>query len=97
MPAIQVALLALFTADAAAHVWYNWGLLLPAFGAGLLGGAVYVNAFTLINLEIEPNLREFSLAAASLAGERVGTGCSALMDAGVVLFGPWVLWSSCIR
>jgi hypothetical protein len=36
-------------------------------GAGLLGGAVYVNAFTLLSREVEPRLREFSLAAASLA------------------------------
>ena len=35
--------------------------------AGLLGGAVYVNAFTLLAKEVEPSLREFSLAAASLA------------------------------
>lgn len=35
--------------------------------AGLLGGAVYVNAFTLLSREVEPRLREFSLAAASLA------------------------------
>lgn len=34
---------------------------------GLLGGAVYVNAFTLLSREVEPCLREFSLAAASLA------------------------------
>ncbi len=35
--------------------------------AGLLGGAVYVNAFTLLAKEVEPSLREFSLSAASLA------------------------------
>ena len=34
---------------------------------GLLGGAVYVNAFTLLAKEVEPSLREFSLSAASLA------------------------------
>ncbi len=34
---------------------------------GLLGGAVYVNAFTLLSREVQPCLQEFSLAAASLA------------------------------
>ena len=35
--------------------------------AGLLGGAVYVNAFTLLAKEVEPSLREFSMSTASLA------------------------------
>lgn len=39
--------------------------------AGLLGGAVYVNAFTLISRQVEPLRREFSLAAASL-GDSLG-------------------------
>lgn len=39
--------------------------------AGLLGGAVYVNAFTLISKNIDPRYREFSLAAASL-GDSLG-------------------------
>ena len=39
--------------------------------AGLLGGAVYVNAFTLISRHVDPLLREFSLAAASL-GDSLG-------------------------
>ena len=33
--------------------------------AGLLGGAVYVNAFTLLSQEIEPEYREFSLVGPS--------------------------------
>lgn len=39
--------------------------------AGLLGGAVYVNAFTLISRHVDPLRREFSLAAASL-GDSLG-------------------------
>ena len=38
---------------------------------GLLGGAVYVNAFTLISKSIDPRYKEFSLAAASL-GDSLG-------------------------
>lgn len=39
--------------------------------AGLLGGAVYVNAFTLISKDVDPRYREFSLSAASL-GDSLG-------------------------
>lgn len=67
MPAAQIALLIAFLVVAATHVWYDWGLLGASFGAGLLGGAVYVNAFTLIAREVEPQFREFSLGAASVA------------------------------
>lgn len=35
--------------------------------AGLLGGAVYVNAFTLICSEVAPARQEFALSAASVA------------------------------
>ena len=38
---------------------------------GLLGGAVYVNAFTLISRDVDPWRREFSLGAASL-GDSLG-------------------------
>ncbi|EIE19722.1 hypothetical protein COCSUDRAFT_54594 [Coccomyxa subellipsoidea C-169] len=67
MPALQMGLLFFFVAVAILHFWYNWWLLAPCFVTGLLGGAVYVNAFTLLSREVEPRLREFSLAAASLA------------------------------
>ncbi|KAK9918138.1 hypothetical protein WJX75_001533 [Coccomyxa subellipsoidea] len=67
MPALQMGLLFFFVAVAILHFWYNWWLLVPCFVTGLLGGAVYVNAFTLLSREVEPRLREFSLAAASLA------------------------------
>ncbi len=67
MPALQCLLLAFFVADAAVHWWYDWGLLGLCFLAGLLGGATYVNAFTLLSKEVAPELREFSLAAACVA------------------------------
>ena len=37
-----------------------------------MGGAVYVNSFTLVAREVEPSLQEFALAATSV-GESVGT------------------------
>ncbi|PRW51162.1 Batten s disease Cln3 isoform A [Chlorella sorokiniana] len=67
MPIMQVGWLVFFLLDAVHHWWYNYGLLLPCFMTGLLGGAVYVNAFTLISKEVPPQYREFSLGAASLA------------------------------
>lgn len=65
MPAMQMGLLLFFGADALTQFWYNWGLLVPAFVVGLLGGAVYVNVFTLISVEIPLQRREFALSAAS--------------------------------
>ncbi len=67
MPVLQCALLGFFYADAAYQFWNGWSLLLPAFVVGLLGGAVYVNAFTLIDREVEPAFREFALTTASVA------------------------------
>ena len=67
MPIVQVGLLGMFLAVAVYHFWYDWSLLVPCFIAGLLGGAVYVNSFTLIAKEVEPQYREFSLGAASVA------------------------------
>ena len=54
-------------ADAYLQFLYSNVLLLPCFCTGLLGGLVYVNAFTLIAKEVPPRHKEFSLAAASLA------------------------------
>ncbi len=39
---------------------------------GLLGGAVYVNSFTLVAREVDGSLQEFALAATSV-GESIGT------------------------
>lgn len=52
--------------------------------AGLLGGAVYVNAFTLIAREVEPQYREFSLAAVSVADS---AGIAAADVAGILIQG----------
>lgn len=46
---------------------------MPCFCTGLLGGLVYVNAFTLISREVEAQFKEFSLGAASVAG--ISGGC----------------------
>lgn len=75
MPGLQCLLLAFFTIDAVTHTWYNWGLLSLCFLAGLLGGAVYVNSFTLLSKEVEPGLREFSLSAACVA-DSLGIACA---------------------
>ncbi|EEY56866.1 uncharacterized protein PITG_10393 [Phytophthora infestans T30-4] len=71
MPALQVLLLVFFTFVAATHFWYNWGLLSLCFVAGLLGGAVYVNAFTLLSRETPSSHVELALSAASV-GDTVG-------------------------
>jgi hypothetical protein len=84
MPAMQVGMLAFFLANAVEKWWYNWSLLAPCFFTGLLGGAVYVNAFTLISREVEPRLREFSLAAASVAD---GLGVALADVSGVLIQG----------
>ena len=68
MPVLQIFFLFFFWSDAAWMFWYDWSLLIPCFITGLLGGAVYVGVFTLINVEIPKGpLREFSLSAASVA------------------------------
>jgi battenin len=67
MPVLQCLLLVFFSVDAVLHVWWNWSLLILCFLAGLLGGAVYVNSFTLMSREVEPSLKEFSLSAACVA------------------------------
>jgi hypothetical protein len=67
MPAAQAGLLAFFISVAATRWWYNWGLLVPCFICGLLGGGVYVNAFTLLARHEPATTRELSLGAASVA------------------------------
>ncbi|RLN90971.1 hypothetical protein BBJ28_00015742 [Nothophytophthora sp. Chile5] len=71
MPALQTVLLVFFTLVAATHFWYNWGLLLLCFVVGLLGGGVYVNAYTLLSKEIPPSHVELALVAVSV-GDTVG-------------------------
>lgn len=75
MPGMQCLLLVFFSIDAVTHAWYGWSLLLLCFLAGLLGGAVYVNSFTLLTKEVDPALKEFSLSAACVA-DSLGIACA---------------------
>mmetsp|Transcript_25528 Transcript_25528/g.37454 ORF Transcript_25528/g.37454 Transcript_25528/m.37454 type:complete len:502 (+) Transcript_25528:253-1758(+) len=67
MPFLQCVNLIFFYAVATTHFWYNYTLLIPCFYVGLLGGAVYVNGFTRINLDLPVETREFALSSASVA------------------------------
>lgn len=84
MPAMQVVFLLFFGCVAVYQILYNWGLLLPCFCTGLLGGAVYVNAFTLISRDVASEYKEFSLAAASVSDS---IGVAAADVAGILLQG----------
>lgn len=90
MPILQVFFLVFFTIVSMYHVWYNWVLLLPAFGTGLLGGFTYVNAFIRISQDIAPNYREFSLAAASVA-DSIGVAVADIV--GIMLQGCLYKWN----
>ena len=70
MPILQCIMLIFFSAVAMMPnaTWvYNWWLVAPCFFTGLLGGAVYVNAFTQIAVKTPPRLKELAIATASLA------------------------------
>lgn len=67
MPMLQTCLLVFFTIVSITHFWYNWSLLVFCFAAGLLGGGVYVNAFTLLSKEVPASHVEFALSAASVS------------------------------
>jgi battenin len=83
MAAAQVGLLAFFAAEAlfgggggkessnnsfVADLFYGWApLMTGCFGAGLLGGGVYVGAFSLIAVETPSDGRAFALGSASVA------------------------------
>lgn len=71
MPALQTLLLAFFIAVSALHFWYNWSLLVLCLAAGLLGGGVYVNAYTLLSRETPASHVELALAAVSV-GDTAG-------------------------
>eukprot|EP00644_Phytophthora_capsici_P001720 jgi/Phyca11/107627/e_gw1.14.602.1 len=71
MPVLQVVLLGFFTVVAATHFWYNWSLLFVCFVVGLLGGGVYVNAYTLLSKEVPPTHMELALSAVSV-GDTLG-------------------------
>jgi battenin len=68
MPAAQLGFLLFFILNTVTKFWWNWGLLLPCFVTGLLGGSVYVQGFSAIERDVlVPSHREFALAAASVA------------------------------
>eukprot|EP00565_Helicotheca_tamesis_P003832 CAMPEP_0185725200 /NCGR_PEP_ID=MMETSP1171-20130828/1498_1 /TAXON_ID=374046 /ORGANISM="Helicotheca tamensis, Strain CCMP826" /LENGTH=514 /DNA_ID=CAMNT_0028393251 /DNA_START=191 /DNA_END=1735 /DNA_ORIENTATION=- len=67
MPILQCINLVFFYLVATTHFWYNYTLLFPCFYVGLLGGAVYVNGYTRINMDLPLEIREFALSSASVA------------------------------
>ncbi|KAL7519812.1 hypothetical protein ACHAWX_004565 [Stephanocyclus meneghinianus] len=67
MPMLQVGNLVFFLLNSVHHFWYNYSLLLPCFFAGLLGGGVYVQAYSRLNLDFPVDLREFAIASAGVA------------------------------
>nr|CCA15854.1 cln3like protein putative [Albugo laibachii Nc14] len=71
LASLQVLLLAFFISVAIWHIWYNWSLLCFTFMAGILGGSVYVNAYTLLATQIRPDWVEFALSATSI-GDTLG-------------------------
>ena len=75
MPTCQVGILIFFTLDAFYMWWYDWSLLILCFIVGLFGGGVYVGGFALVAETVDPNLKEFSLSAASL-GSDIGVAFS---------------------
>lgn len=77
--ALQVALLILFAADAAAQLWVGYTLGAPALLVGLVGGLLYVQTFLAVDRELPAHKREAALAtctcgdtAGVLAGELTG-------------------------
>eukprot|EP00879_Flechtneria_rotunda_P025058 GHRR01026595.1.p2 GENE.GHRR01026595.1~~GHRR01026595.1.p2 ORF type:complete len:101 (-),score=13.70 GHRR01026595.1:423-725(-) len=89
MPGLQCLLLIWFSVNAVAHWWWGWSLLILCLVAGLLGGAVYVNSFTLLCKEVEPHMKEFSLSAACVA-DSLGIACADL--AAIMLQGCLFRW-----
>ena len=67
MPVLQTLNLVVFYFIATYHFWYNYSLLFACFYVGLLGGSVYVHAYTRICKDLPVAVREFALATASVA------------------------------
>ncbi|GMH67532.1 hypothetical protein TrLO_g1657 [Triparma laevis f. longispina] len=67
MPVIQCCMLVLFYLIAVYQFLYSNVLLLGCFFVGLLGGAVYVNAFNRISKDVEKENVELALSTASVA------------------------------
>ena len=62
----QVALLALFVADAATQWWVGPGLVLPALCVGLLGGTNYIQSMLAIDRGL-PTARDREIALATIS------------------------------
>eukprot|EP00518_Triparma_eleuthera_P009160 CAMPEP_0182466284 /NCGR_PEP_ID=MMETSP1319-20130603/11682_1 /TAXON_ID=172717 /ORGANISM="Bolidomonas pacifica, Strain RCC208" /LENGTH=426 /DNA_ID=CAMNT_0024666247 /DNA_START=210 /DNA_END=1487 /DNA_ORIENTATION=+ len=68
MPVVQCFMLVFFYLVASYQIMYDAAFLLVlCFFVGLLGGAVYVNAFNIISREVEEGKVELALATASVA------------------------------
>ncbi|GAB5369972.1 hypothetical protein AAMO2058_001452100 [Amorphochlora amoebiformis] len=81
MSIFQCVVLIFFVLDAQHKFWYDYSLLSMAFCTGLLGGAVYVNAFRLIAAGVPPRLKEIAMTAGAVSsdfgtnlGEALGIG-----------------------
>ena len=67
MPILQVVNLYFFWLDSLHHFWYSYVLMLPCFFAGLLGGSVYVQGFSRVNMDMPMELKEFAIASVGVA------------------------------
>ena len=67
MPFLQVVNLYFFCLNSIHHFWYDYTILVLCFFAGLLGGGVYVQGFSRVNLDMPAELKEFALASVSVA------------------------------
>lgn len=78
MPVLQWLNLAVLAGQSLFH-WSRtiWPVLAIVLWEGLLGGAVYVNGFRLLRVQTRPELREFSLGAASVA-DTIGIVCASV-------------------
>ena len=60
----------------------SWVMLVFSLWVGMLGGTLYVKAFSLIRRQAAPRLREFSLGVASVA-DTTGIVVSTLVSTGL--------------
>ncbi len=84
MPLGQTIMLVVFIVQSCTQfIGSSWIMFALVLFEGLLGGAVYVNAFRKIRAESPPHLREFYLGAASVAdtaGISVASGVSVWLE-----------------
>ena len=67
MVTFQVFNLYFFWLDSLHQFWYNYFLVLFCFFAGLLGGSVYVQGFSRVNMDMPMELKEFAIASVGVA------------------------------